>query len=126
MSSGVERQITYWRESAKEDLGVGSDLITRRKPRHGLFFVHLALEKSLKAIVCRTTGTTPPKIHNLVRLAQLAQLEPSPPQLDTLAQMNAFNVEGRYSDMLQLPPTSKEASEYLSRAEEVFQWLINR
>ena len=93
--------------------------------RHGLFFVHLALEKALKAIVCRVTGDTPPKIHNLVRLSELARIEPSQVQMETLAKMNAFNLEGRYSDMLQPPPTSAEVRAYVSRAEEVLQWLIS-
>lgn len=42
------------------------------KIRHGLFLAHLALEKTLKAHVCRTTGELAPKTHNLVRLAEMA------------------------------------------------------
>ena len=99
---------------------------SREKVRHGLFFVHLALEKALKAIVCRVTGDAPPKIHNLVRLSQLARIEPSPVQLDTLAKMNAFNIEGRYSGAIQPSPTLAEVRTYLARAEEAFQWLISR
>ena len=79
------------------------------------FFVHLALEKALKAVVCRVTRDTPPEFHNLVRLSELAGLEPSRDQLDTLAQMNAFNIEGRYSDMIQPSPTSAEVRVYLAR-----------
>jgi HEPN domain-containing protein len=123
---GIERQIAYWREGAEEDMAVGHELIANKRIRHGLFFVHLALEKALKAIVCRVTWDTPPRIHNLVRLAQLARIDPSPAQLDTLAQMNAFNIEGRYSDMIQPAPTPAEVHAYLVRAEEAFQWLISR
>jgi HEPN domain-containing protein len=119
----IEKQVAYWRRSAEEDMAVGHDLIVRQKPRHGLFFVHLALEKALKALVCRVTGDTPPKIHNLVRLSELAGIRPVPLHLDTLAKMNAFNIEGRYGDMLQPSPTPAETLGYLSRAEEVFQWL---
>jgi HEPN domain-containing protein len=122
----VERQVAYWRESAQEDMAVGHDLIVRQKPRHGLFFVHLALEKALKALVCRVTGDTPPKIHNLVRLSELAHVCPTPHQMDTLADMNVFNLEGRYPETLPSPPTQAEVRELLARAEEVFRWLTNR
>lgn len=65
-------------------------------------------------------------IHNLVRLAELAELSVSEPHLDILAEMNAFNIEGRYPDTL-MPPVSKaEAREYLRRSEEVLQWLMPR
>ena len=99
-------------------------MVDRQKVRHGLFFVHLALEKALKAIACRVIGHDPPRIHNLVRLAELAHITPSQEQMETLAKMNAFNIEGRYSNLLQPSPTLAEARAYLSQAEEVFSWLI--
>ena len=41
-----------------------------------LFIVHLALEKILKAIfVDRNDNNVPPKVHNLVRLAELSMIE---------------------------------------------------
>ena len=121
----VERQMAHWRESAEEDLAVGRDLIAREKPRHGLFFMHLALEKSLKAIVCRATEETPPKIHNLVRLSELARIHLTQQQMDTLADMNVFNLEGRYAGTLPSFPTPTEVQEVLRRGEEVFRWLID-
>lgn len=38
------------------------------------FFAHLALEKLLKAHVCRTTNDLAPRIHALLRLAERAEL----------------------------------------------------
>ena len=120
----VEKPMAYRRGSAEEDMAVGRDLIVRGKPRHGLFFVHLVLEKALKAIVCRVTQNDPPRMHNLVRLSELACIAPSKDQMETLAKMNVFNIEGRYSDMPQPSPTPVEAQAYSSRTEEVYQWLI--
>ncbi len=122
----IERQIAHWRGGAEEDFAVGRELIANKRPRHGLFFLHLALEKALKAIVCRVTGKDSPRIHNLVRLSQLACLTLPENHLDTLAKMNAFNIEGRYSDMLQPTPSTAEVHSYLSRAEEVFRWLTSQ
>ena len=121
----IDKQIAYRRDGAKEDLEVARELIDRGRNRHGLFLAHLALEKLLKAHVCRHTRDLAPKVHNLVRLAELASITPKKEHLYTLAEMNAFNVEGRYPETLAPPPTSNEVTGYIERAEEVFQWLIS-
>jgi len=121
----IEKQISYWSEGGKEDMAVGKELLDSGRTRHGLFLVHLALEKMLKAHVCRATNDLPPRTHNLVRLAQLSGTNIKQDQLDVLAEMNAFNVEGRYPEPSLSPPTPTEAREYLTRAEEIFRWLTN-
>jgi hypothetical protein len=63
---------------------------------------------------------------DLVRLAEIAKLDLSQKQIDVLADMNAFNLEGRYPDTLAPAPTRKEAQEYIARSKEIFQWLMNR
>ena len=120
----IDKQIVFWRDSGDEDWAVACDLVRRSRVRHGLFFAHLALEKALKAHVCRATRDLAPRLHNLVRLAELAELDVQPGNLEVLAEMNSFNIEGRYPDALSLPPSKEEAQRYMSRAEEVFQWLI--
>jgi HEPN domain-containing protein len=121
----VEKQIRYWVEGAEEDWEVAQELINHGRVRHGLFLGHLALEKLLKAHVCRATRELAPRIHNLIRLAELTDLKLSSDQMDTLADMNSFNVEGRYPETLQAPPTLPEGKLYLYRAKEVFEWLKN-
>jgi HEPN domain. len=51
----IEKQVAYWRDGAVEDWEIAQELIERGRTRHGLFFVHLSLEKLLKAHVCRHT-----------------------------------------------------------------------
>lgn len=121
----VNKQVAFWREEAEEDWSVACDLVDRTRVRHGLFFAHLALEKALKALVCRKTRDIAPRLHNLVRLAEVAGLKLQASQLDVLAEMNSFNIEGRYPDSLSAPPSWLEARAYLKKAEEVFQWLIH-
>jgi len=121
----IDKQISFWRNSAEEDLAVARDLVHRNRIRHGLFFAHLALEKALKAHVCSVTQDIAPRLHNLVRLAELAELDIQPAQVDILAEMNSFNIEGRYPDTLSPPPSQEEAQRYMTQAEEVFQWLIS-
>ena len=84
------------------------------------------LEKVLKAHVCRKTNDLAPRVHNLSRLAEIGDVRPSRDYEDMLAEMNAFNLEGRYPDMLMPPPSLSEALDYLTRAEEVLQWLLSQ
>jgi len=122
----IEKQVAYWRNGAAEDWEVAQELIGSGRVRHGLFFAHLTLEKLLKAHVCRHTQDLAPRLHNLVRLAELAALPLGQAQIDILAEMNAFNIEGRYPDSLIPPPSQSEAREYLRRVEEVYRWLMNQ
>ena len=122
----IDKQVAHWRDGSQEDMEVARELITHGRTRHGLFFAHLSLEKALKAHICRQTRELAPRVHNLVRLVEQAALKPDQKQMDILAEMNAFNVEGRYPETLGLPPTPAEAQSYLSRADEVFQWLIQQ
>jgi HEPN domain-containing protein len=94
----IPKQIEFWRLGSAEDAVVARDLVARGKIRHGLFFLHLAIEKALKAEVCRATTDVAPRVHNLVRLAELANLTFGLGQIDALAELNAFNIEGRYPE----------------------------
>jgi HEPN domain-containing protein len=122
----IEKQISFWREGAREDWTVARELLERGRTRHSLFFAHLALEKALKGLFCRATRDLAPRTHNLVRLAEATQLDLEESQLDVFAEMNAFAIEGRYPETLALPPDASEVRGYWERAEEVFEWLMNQ
>ncbi len=120
----IEPQVRFWRDGAQEDLVVAQELLERGRLRHGLFFLHLALEKLLKAHVCRHTRDLAPRTHNLVRLAEVANVNLSEQQKDILAEINPFALAGRYPDALSPLPTSTEAKTYTDRAKEVFACLF--
>ena len=121
----IEKQMAYWRSGATEDWEAGLTLIRDGKTRHGLFFAHLALEKALKALVIRETKEVAPRIHNLVRLAELARLNLSDSEIDILADMNQFQMEGRYPESPPAMLKQKEAEIYIETSRELFQWLMN-
>ncbi|MHB1399316.1 MAG: HEPN domain-containing protein [Trichloromonadaceae bacterium] len=114
----IDKQIRQWRTGAEEDWEVARSLVAQQRIRHGLFFAHLALEKTLKAHVCRATQGLSPPIHNLLRLADHACLTLETQQRELLAEVNSFNIEGRYPELLLPQPTSEEAKNYLTRIEE--------
>ena len=119
----IEKQIAYWRAGAAEDWQVAQELINLGRTRHGLFFAHLALEKLLKAHVCRATRDLAPRLHPLLRLAERTALTPSDEQRAFLARFDRNQLEGRYPDLLPAAPDVETAREELKQAEEVFQWL---
>jgi len=120
----IAKQIAYWSEGAQEELAVARDLLAMRRWRHCLFFAHLALEKVLKAFVCKETQDLAPRSHNLPYLAELAKLSLTPEKDALLARMNAYQTEGRYPDQ-KLPPADEfRATEYYQRVEEFTQWLV--
>jgi HEPN domain-containing protein len=120
----IRKQVEYWREGAREDWRVGAKLVEEGEVRHGLFFIHLALEKALKAHVCRATRNLAPKIHDLAGLAARAGMELEGSQREALMQMTAFNLVGRYPNQLLPAPTHAEAREHLAEAREIFEWLM--
>lgn len=65
-------------------------------------------------------------MHNLVRLAELAGFRLDEKQIDVLAEMNAFNIEGRYPEMLQPEASAEEARDYMRRTKEVYTWLMRQ
>lgn len=122
----IAKQVAWWQESAKDALGAARDLLEKGRRRYALFFAHLALEKALKACVCRRSQKTPPRTHNLLQLAGLAQLALSPEQREELGLMNMFCLEGRYPEPGATEPTADVASRHLRLAEELVQWLLQR
>ena len=94
--------------------------------RHGLFLAHLAVEKVLKAVVCRKIRDIAPRSHNLVRLAELAGIDVTARRKKVLAGINEFNIEGRYPETLNPAPTAGEARAAMSQTRETIEWLTKQ
>jgi HEPN domain-containing protein len=121
-----EKQINQWRNGAEEDWAAAEDLIRLGRVRHGLFFAHLALEKALKAHICRTTRDLPPRIHQLLRLAERASLPLLDEQRIFLARFDRHHLEGRYPESLLETLSTDAARQELQAAKEVLVWLIRQ
>jgi len=94
----VKQQINHWAESAASDLETTEVLLKGKRYSDALFFGHIVLEKILKAFVVLETKKEPPKIHNLIRLFELAKLDLDEQTLKYLATVNTFNIRARYED----------------------------
>ena len=122
----ITKQIGYWQKGADEDWDVAKQLIDSSKIRHGLFFAHLALEKMLKAHYTKNKNECPPKIHNLLRIAELAEIDLDIEKKDVLSTINRFCMEGRYPDSYVVSPSLVEAKKYMQITKGILEWLKQR
>ena len=121
----VNAQVSYWLGLVSKDLMLAERLIVRdTETLYGLFFVHMALEKTIKAHVVKQTKDFPPKNHNLLSLAELGKIDLSQEQADFCGKINVYNIEARYPGIFIEPPTMEKANQYLAYAKELIQWLI--
>ena len=119
----VQKQIDFWRTSSDEDLAAAESLLEKEHFRHCLFFAHLAIEKMLKAHVTRQTNDVPPRIHNLIRCAEIAELNLSSEQARFLRGFDVYQLEGRYPDSAQVLLDLETARAKLALAQEMLKWL---
>jgi len=73
--------------------------------------------------VVAQTGSIPPRIHNLVRLAERAGLALSDEQKALLAELNMYQMVGRYQDLNRAAPNKEQVMRDFARAQEFFKWL---
>ena len=119
----IAKQVEYCTTGSEEDLAAAGSLLEKGHLRHSLFVAHWALEKMLKALVTQRTGQIPPKMHNLVRLAQRAGLNAEPQKERFLRRFDVHQLEGRYPDSQLADIGRPRAQEELQGAVEMVQWL---
>jgi HEPN domain-containing protein len=119
----VQKQIDYWQTSSDEDFAAAESLLEEGHLRHCLFFAHLAIEKILKAYITKRTKDIPPRIQNLIRLAEKADLSLNTEQATFLRSFDVYQLEGRYPDSTQILLDSKAAQEKLTKAGDIIKWL---
>lgn len=123
MAIDVSLQTEYWRSGSEEDMRAAGVLLERGMIRQGLFFAHLSLEKMLKALVVRATAGTPPRTHDLLRLAAEARLALPEPRRAVLARIQQYCLEGRYPDPQPLALSAQAAEGEVAAAQEALTWL---
>ena len=122
----VQAVARYWFAEAAEALMVADHLIEKGDYSYALFFGHLAVEKAIKGLHAIRQGTHAPPIHNLLRLAKAAGLEPDEVRTEALVRITAFNIEARYPDLKQdfrRKCTAEYTAEQMAVVREVLAWV---
>lgn len=125
----IAKVVKYWLEAAIHDLETASSLFRTGKYDYCLFLCHLSLEKLLKALVTAEIKEHPPFTHNLLYLAGKAGLHLSKTQVETLDEINKFNMEARYPEDLKAfykKVNKGYAKKYLDITKELWAWLRKR
>ena len=119
--------IKYWVESADHDLDTSYTLLETGKYDWALFVGHLVLEKLLKAVyVQNNNNKIPPKLHNLVRLAEISNIEIDEDRKMVFDKINDFNIEVRYPEYkneFYKICTKEFAEENINKIKELYQWI---
>jgi HEPN domain-containing protein len=122
-------QIEYWQNSAIHDLDVAQTLFASAKYDWCLFIAHLVLEKMLKAMYVKNVGKLPPRIHDLVRMADMAGVVFDEETLEFMDSINTFNISTRYPDeklRFYKLCTHDFAKENFQRIKEIHQCLLKK
>jgi len=123
------RQIDYWIDSANHDLDVSETLFHSGKYDWCLFIAHLVLEKILKAFYVKNIGKLPPRIHDLVRMASMAEIEFDEDTLEFMDAVNTFNISTRYPDeklKFYKICTHEFTEEHFQRIKEIYKCLLQK
>ncbi len=129
MTNAEEKDVKAWLDASRYDLATARALQKSRRYVYVLFTCQQSLEKLLKALVTAQTREFPPRIHNLLRLAELTGLEFSQEEKILLERLSLYYLQSRYPpDVQALAKTINQsiASDLLQQTETLWQQLRRR
>jgi HEPN domain-containing protein len=101
MANLKEKDVKSWVDASRYDLATAKALLKSQRYLYVLFMCQQALEKILKACATVKTGEFAPRIHNLVRLAELAALDFSEDEMKLLERLSLYYLQSRYPPEIQ-------------------------
>ena len=122
----MKKEAKNWLDMAEYDLATAKQMLKTSRYVYVIFMCHLAIEKTLKAIVCEETDKVPPKTHDLIYLANLGKIKLSSNLLDFVGMINNAGIVTRYpEDLSELIHSYPEeiAKQYLDRILEVVECI---
>lgn len=122
----MRKDTESFKKSAEYDLQTAESMLDAGRYVYVIFMCHLALEKTLKAIVAEQIKKTPPKTHNLISLIKLGLVSLPPELFDFVTKINNASIVTRYpedfSKLLEVYPKDV-ALYYMAKTKEVIECL---
>lgn len=97
----IEKAINAWVKSSDDNYDEMLDFFKINRNNWSLFIGHLCLEKLLKAYFIKVHHKHSQNLHNLIRIAELSNLELTIDQRNDFAVITTFNISARYDDFKQ-------------------------
>lgn len=94
--SDLKKLVLYWFEGAESDWKMHQSLLRSKHFGPSLFYMHLALEKLIKALIVQQSSSQAPFNHNLVFLMGKTNLVLSEETIADLGHITTFNMNTRY------------------------------
>ncbi|MFP4604394.1 MAG: HEPN domain-containing protein [Bacteroidales bacterium] len=121
-----EKLIKYWIDSSDDDYETMIAMFDSKRFSWSLFIGHLMIEKLLKAYYVKVKSDYPPFIHNLLRLAEKAELSLTDDIKKQLVTITAFNINARYDDYkmsFKKKCTTEFTEEWVEKLKELRLWI---
>jgi HEPN domain-containing protein len=116
----------HWAEQARYDLDSARAMLDSGRYLYVLFCCQQAVEKMLKSLIARRKMEFPPRVHQLMRLAEAAGLAVEEERAAFLRELSAYYIQTRYPE--EVPGLLSQVNAEMARVvmeqtEEVIQWL---
>jgi HEPN domain-containing protein len=120
--------VERWVEQARYDLDTARAMLNSSRYLYVLFCCQQAVEKTIKAIIAKQSNEFPPRIHALIRLAEVAALELTEERAQLLRELSNYYIQTRYPE--EIPAMSgkiseSQTSQILEQTEEMMKWLLS-
>ena len=125
----MEKDVKYWIDLSKYDIDTAKAMLDSGRYLYVLFTCQQSIEKMLKALVVKNTKSFPPKVHDLVRLVKLAEVDVESEQKEFLAKLNYYYLETRYpSELSEISKQIKKdiAIHFYNNTKKILKWLKSK
>ncbi len=99
--SPTGKDLKSWVDASRYDLETARALLGARRYLYVLFMCQQSMEKLLKAHMMARTVEFPPRIHSLVRLAELAGINLEEREKGLLERLSLYYIQSRYPPDIQ-------------------------
>ncbi|MFH0962829.1 MAG: HEPN domain-containing protein [Planctomycetota bacterium] len=126
MGGVVGEAAKSWAEQSRYDLETARAMLGSERYLYVLFCCQQAVEKGLKALIVGRSSNLPPRIHNLLRLAEEAGVELPDDQRRFFGELSAYYILSRYPEEIGRagsPITRDVAAQTLRETEDAMRWL---
>ena len=123
----VQKLSDFWQEASARDFQTATDIFNGTENHVAvLFYIHLTLEKILKALYVTRKAAHAPFSHNLLYLLKETGIDADENDRKLLSEINEFNIEARYPDekfLIYQKATRDFTQKYIEDTGRLIQWI---